>query len=163
MGLWHGILEPLNTQTLLEIPKKSQTTCGKMCSTSPWRTGRMHGGQTHLPAPRRCLSRSPGTGTGLLASRGGPARPNRLPTHTREKSRSPSCLSGVALRLRAPAAASLDAAGRREREALGSLQARMGASAAPPAPSPRPGILGFCSGSDPSGGCGLWHPELGAR
>lgn len=41
---------------------------------------------------------------------GGPARPNRLPAHTREKSKSPSCLSGVALRLRAPAGASLDAA-----------------------------------------------------
>lgn len=34
---------------------------------------------------------------------GGPARPNRLPAHTRGKLRSPSCLSGVALGPRAPA------------------------------------------------------------
>lgn len=55
-----------------------------------------------LPAPSCSLSRGPGTLTEILASGNQPG-PTGSQAHTREKMESPSCLSGVALRLRAPA------------------------------------------------------------
>lgn len=132
-------------------PKNPGLRAGRCAARPPGTRGGCTGPNappraTLLPFPR------PWHGNGAPGLGGGPARPNRLPAHTREKSRGPSCLSGVALRLRAPAAASLDAAGRREREALGSLQARMGASAAPPAPSQGvPWDFGFLLGGRPLG------------